>query len=233
MTLANYILKKWYIIIIVALLVSIGLYLEKRTVAPTIPQSGEMVYTSIVKVGSNIDKNHEVYLEDNSKTTKNNNNNIINEVTIVPIIQTWGNEKKFIDLIHNKYDFLKLNRNWNNLSKNEDKFKWINDHFIVNYMGNNVYEFVLLFKAEDVKDSQYVKENGTDLLNDYIAYAKEASSLVYPNADFNVVENHQFIDEGVIANQQALAKKYAVIGFVLGALASIAVLCVCYLKTNK
>ena len=227
MTITKFILKKWYVIIIIALLVSISLYAEKMLITPTIPQSGEMRYTAIVKI-ENTNNIHEVQLEDNPK-----NKDIVSEVTIVPIIQTWGNEKNLIDIIHNKYDFLKLNKNWNNLSKNEDKFKWINDHFIVHYMGNNVYEFTLLFKAEDIKDSQYIKENGKNLLNDYIAYAKDASSLVYPNATFGVVETNQFIDEGTIVNQNTLAKKYAVIGFVLGALASIAVLCVCYLKTSK
>jgi len=223
MDIIKFILKRWYVVLVIALLLSGGLYIEKSKVLPTVPQSGFMSYTAIAKLESS----------SNSNSLVSNAQGNITEVTIIPIIRTWGNEQKFIDATSEQYDYLKLNKNWPNIKDNKDRFKWLNEHFIINYLGNNIYEFTLAFKAEDLKDSQYIEENGPKLLVDYIDYAGTNSSLIYPGAKFSIIETHQFIDQKEVVTPGTLAKKYAIIGFIVGALVGIAILCVLFLRKNK
>ncbi|WP_302491202.1 hypothetical protein [Megasphaera sp.] len=223
MAILRFILRKWFVVLLMAIVVSAGLYIEKSQVAPTIPQSGAMRFTTIVKLNNATNANA-VFL---------NNKDTMNEVTIIPVIMTWGNEQKFMDNTSMKYDYSKLNKNWQNIKTYQDKFKWFNEHFIGKYLGNNIYEFTLAFKAEDLKDSQYLEEHGSELLADYVNYAETSGNLIYPQAKFSVIESHQFIDKSEAVTPATLAKKYAVIGFVIGALVGIAVLCVLFLKKNK
>lgn len=218
----KYILKRWYVVVIFAMLASVALYVEKATI-PTVPQSGAMRFNAIVKV-EGINSTKEYYV---------NERNTIKDVTIIPLIQTWGNEQKFIDATLKKYDYLKFNKNWNSITKQAEKFEWINRHFITKYLGNDVYEFSLVFTSDDVKDYQYVYEYGASFINDYIAYVQDTIEVVYPDARCNVIENHEFVDTTQNINTDTLSRKYAIIGFVLGGVAGIAVLCVLYLKRNN
>ena len=82
---------------------------------------------------------------------------------------------------------------------------------------------IIQFTKKDAKDSQYIKENNTNLMDAYQTYFSKTSALVTKDTGLSTVKEFQSINEDKVVSKGIIKKKYALIGFVLGALIGIVI----------
>ena len=235
----RYILKKWYIILICAVLGAGALFMEKSIISPvtqdTIKQS-DIFYTAVIHFTNPIPKTTINSEEKNSEKENwiNGINVIEHEVTINYPILMFSNKQKFLNQTEPAFDYEKLSKGWSKKSVTE-KFKWIGDHLEANYFAPGTYEVVFKIPATEVKDDEYIREIGDKYLDTYLNYVKECSRLVYDNPDFVVTDRYNlFSNKGNDkATVQSVKKKYIVAGFVLGGVLGTAVLAVLSLRKKS
>lgn len=202
----NCIKKRWYIILICAVLCSGGLVVEKTYFSPVLPQTDTMHFMKIVKFADEA----KVYSERND----------LKVVTIIPVIHMWGNEDKFLKLSQNEFDYEKFCKGWNK-KKTAEKLQWLNQHVTTNYMGAGIYEFVFAFSAHDAKDSDYIIENGERYLAAYVEYAKDVSSIIIDSSNAQEIDKFSLYEPKNNVNKTDIIIKYAIIGAFLGILVGI------------
>lgn len=203
-------LKKWYIILLCALLCAGGLYIEKSQVTNVIPQSGDMTYIRVVKFDS-------VPLFTANQTST--------EVNLTNLMRAWSNLTDLETQLVNRFDITKLNADW---KKNSDsqKMKWLGGHFRVQNMGPGLYELIIQFDKKDGKDSQYIKDNHEALMDLYQSYFTESAQMVTTNTRVTPIKEIEKIDEEKVMTRADVAKKYAIIGFILGSLLGVVIVMV-------
>lgn len=202
--------KKWFIVILLGILCSAFFYIEKQYVEPIHPKTGIITYTMTVKLNDN--NNMRYYMSEGKMYRE----------SIVPFLTMWSNQDKFLRTSEEVYDYNKFNANWDNMKKSE-KFAWLNEHLKCKYVGNNIYEFVFGFKASDAKDDSYVIAYGEKFLQDYLEYAKNVLILVNMSPSFTVLDSYAMKDEIYLEDVTFVQKKYAIIGFILGAVLGITI----------
>ena len=201
--------KKLHIILIVGIICSGGILAEKIFFQPSVPITGRMIFTEVVR----LDRSKQLVDEDGN----------IKDISISPIVNMWSNKQKFLDKTESQFDYSRFDKNWDNFQL-EQKFSWIDKHIRLKLLGNDTYEFVLEFKAEDAKDSDYVKKVGSQFLDEFIDYSNDVSSIILGNADVQVIDTYQFENTHENATNGKILLKYAIIGFVLGCLVSCTVI---------
>ena len=107
--------KKWYIILLCALLGAGGLYFEKNQVSDIVPQSGDMTYIRVVRFDT-----VPVFTANQTST----------EVNVMNLTNSWSSFVTLESKLANYFEMDKLNAEF---SKNSDsqKMKWLGDHFRV------------------------------------------------------------------------------------------------------
>ena len=98
------------------------------------------------------------------------------------------------------------------------------EHFRVQKIGPGLYELIVQFNKNDAKDSQYIKEHEVKLMDTYMAYVSQTAKLVTDDTSLTVLKEVQKINEDQVTSKNAIIKKYAIIGFVLGALVGIVII---------
>lgn len=204
------IVKKWYIILICAVVCSGGLYFEKNRVAPVIPQTGDMTYIRVVK----FDRVPTFTVNQTSK-----------EIDMTDLMRSWSYLVVLQDDLEEKITLKKLNPEWSQTADSQ-KMRWMGEHFRVQHLGPGLYELIIQFTKKDAKDSQYLAENHDMLMDMYMSFFKQSASMVTDNTDLNIVKEVQQIDVDKNATKSGVEKKYAIIGFILGALIGLVLLVV-------
>lgn len=203
-------LKKWYIILICALLCAGGLYIEKNQVTNVIPQSGDMTYIRVVKFES-------VPIFAENQTSK--------EINLTNLMRAWSNLVDLETQLVNNFDMTKLNANWGKNSDSQN-LKWLGEHFRVQNMGPGLYELIIQFNKKDGKNSQYIKENHALLMDLYESYFTNTTQMVAVNTKVDTLKEIEKVDEENVISKENVAKKYAVIGFILGSLLGVVIVMV-------
>lgn len=203
-------LKKWYIILICALLCAGGLYIEKNQVTNVIPQSGDMTYIRVVKFES-------VPIFAENQTSK--------EINLTNLMCAWSNLVDLETQLVNNFDMTKLNANWEKNSDSQN-LKWLGEHFRVQNMGPGLYELIIQFNKKDGKNSQYIKENHALLMDLYQSYFTNTTQMVAVNTKVDTLKEIEKVDEENVISKENVAKKYAVIGFILGSLLGVVIVMV-------
>ncbi|WP_416181781.1 hypothetical protein [Acidaminococcus timonensis] len=204
------IVKKWYIIIICAVLCAFGLYFEKSKVTTVIPQTGDMTYIRVVQF-------HTVPVFTANQTST--------EIDLTTLMKTWSNLNDLESQIEAHYDMRKLNATWYKMADSQ-KMKWLGDHFRVQKIGPGLYELIIQFSKKDAKDSQYIKNNETELMDIYMSYVSRTSKLVTNDTELDIIKEVQKVNEDQVISKSTIEKKYAVIGFILGALVGVIIIMV-------
>ena len=132
-------------------------------------------------------------------------------------------------MAENKYDFSKLEQKWEKLESSK-KYEWFDKHLYTGDMGNNTYEIVLLFKSGEAKDAKYVIENSDSILDDYSLHVQKEASILMDKPEIIKLSAFSSIDDSQNVDPSILPKKYAIVGFILGAFAGTAILCVLALR---
>ena len=206
----NSIIKKWYVIFLCALLGAGGLYFEKKQVVPAIPQTGDMTYIRVVKF-------EQIPTETLMGTST--------EIRMNALVNAWPNLSSLTTRMDNHVEMQKLNPKWTDLAQSQ-KFKWLTGHFRVNWIGPGMYELIFQMKKDEAKDAEYIKTNHEKLMGEYEDYFRESAGMVTNDTSLTTVKNFELIDEVGMPTTQQIEKKYAVIGFVLGALVGVVIVMV-------
>lgn len=206
----NSIIKKWYVIFLCALLGAGGLYFEKKQVVPAIPQTGDMTYIRVVKF-------EQIPTETLMGTST--------EIRMNALVNAWPNLSSLTTRMDDNVEMQKLNPKWTDLAQSQ-KFKWLTGHFRVNWIGPGMYELILSMKKNEAKDADYIKANHENLIGEYEDYFKESARMVTNDTNLTTVKKFELIEESGMPTVPQIEKKYAIIGFVLGALVGIVIVMV-------
>ncbi len=206
MSFCREVLKRWYVILLCAVLGAVALYYEKGIAQPPVPESGEMVFIRIMQLD-------EIPMLGDASYG--------NEIDVVRIMYTWPNMADFLSRLEEQYEMKKLHAEWDTM-KTEQKLKWDSDHFILEHVGPGTYEITAKFPQKDPKDGAYVRENGDRLLDSYQEYFQEKATTVISNGNLRVLKNYSVVDGNKTVDRGQISKKYGIIGFVLGGMVGLA-----------
>jgi hypothetical protein len=206
----NAIVKKWYIVLTCALLCAFGLYFEKSRVSTIIPQTGDMTFIRVVRF-----QTMPIFTANQTST----------EIDLTTLMKSWSNLNELESQLEHNFDIKKFNATWEKTNDSQ-KMKWLSNHFRIQKIGPGLYELIIQFSMSDAKDSQYIKENNTNLMNTYMAYVSKTSALVTSDTEIDIIKEVQKVNEGQVVSKNTIEKKYAVIGFILGALVGIVIIMV-------
>ena len=213
----KYIFKKWYIVVICALIGAGIMYMEKASIVPSVAVTGDQIYARLIR----IDPVPVVKLGDTTV-----------ETDICNIAGTKIAWVSFLTTLEHNLDFEKISKGWKNL-KQADKFNWLGRHIGVKHVGVGQYMLEISFTSTDAKDAVYVDEQSTQMMNILADTIEKEASGVTGGAKFITMENYNLSDTHEEVTQGELQKKYIIIGFVLGALAAVAVLAVFSLRRKE
>lgn len=206
----NELAKKWYVILLCAVLCAGGLYFEKSRITPVIPQTGDITYIRIVKFNQ-------------VPTESLNGTNV--EIKMDALVGAWPNLSMLTKKIDDNIDMEKLNPKWASMAESQ-KFNWLTQHFRINWVGPGMYELIFQMKKDEVKNAEYIKANHEKLIEEYEEYFQKAASMVTNDTNLTRVKNFELVEETDMPTIQQIEKKYAVIGFVLGALVGVVIVMV-------
>lgn len=206
----RYVLKRWYIIIICAVIGAGLLYAEKSQVAPSTELNGDLLYTRVIRV---------------EPVPSFAMGNFADEIDLVPMTNTRRSYKILIAEIGASMDLERMNRRWANLKQSE-KVKWLSEHFHVSHIGPGLYELEAEFASADAKDTRYLEENSKRLMDVYMQAIEKITSMQRGEATLQIVEDFNLSETKEVVTQQGLQKKYIIVGLVLGGLAGAASLAV-------
>ena len=204
------IIKKWYVILLCAILCAGGLYYEKSRVSTVIPQTGSMTYIRVVRFDT-------VPVFTSGQTSE--------EINVTNLTKSWPYLADLEMQLESEFSMNKLNSQWEKLSDSQ-KVSWIAGRFRVQRLSPGLYELIVQFQKNDVKDAEYIAENSARMLDVYEKYFLAISGEVTKNTGISRVKEMEKIDEPEVVTRESIEKKYAVIGFVLGALVGVVIVMV-------
>lgn len=204
------IIKKWYIVLVCAVLCAGGLYYEKTRVVPVMPQTGDITYIRIVK-----------FNQVPTETLKETNV----EIKMDTLLKSWSNLVLLTKRMDNNIDMKKLNMKWDEMEYSQ-KFNWMTQHFRANWIGPGMYELIFQIKKNEVKDAAYIKESHEKIIGGYEDYFQETASMVTDDTNLMLVKDVELVEDTGMPTVQQVEKKYAVIGFVLGSLIGVIIVMV-------
>ena len=210
----KYVISKWYVVLICAILGSGALYVEKSQVAPAVAISGDQLYTRLAR----FEPMPVVVIGNETK-----------ELDLKEMMGSKRMQKACIDNIGAQLDFEKICAGWNKLNLQE-QLKWYEKHITIKSIGAGMYELEVHSAAADAKDASYVRDN-SDLLMDIVAQTVESETAAQTgNAKLVTVEEKNFVDLKNAVPQNSVQRKYAIIGFILGAFVGLSILAVLSLR---
>lgn len=193
---AKEILRKWYVILICAVLCAGGLYIEKEKIHPGVPASGDMTYIRVVQFG-------EVPMLSGQ------------EIVVDKGLYAWPNLTKLKAQLESSFNMSKLDSGWE-VMKTSKKFSWEEEHFRANKISPGTYELIVTFSKRDGKDEAYIEENAGRLLDIYESYFQKVAAVNIPNVELKTIDHYNLIENDFTSSREGIGKKYAIIGFVLG-----------------
>lgn len=194
------VINKMMFVLILGIIVASGLILEKHFTTNTLIQSGPFIFSKNIKIESDVTNDpfrYDLYLE------------------------YTGNIIPYIDRTERKFDYLQLDAAWNSKNRQEQG-DWIKQHFSIDYFGDNIYGVALIFKDNDYKDFDYIKENGEQILNSYIEYL----GSIRQDDNIEILSGNTIEPQTTYISPKRILIKYGIIGFMLGVFLAFLVLIV-------
>jgi len=204
------ILSKWYIILICAIATSSLLYFEKTKINPSIKQTGDMVYTRTVRF---------------QKVPSYTMGQTTTEIDLSKIMKMASNQENMMKLLESTFIIKNLDSTVDKMN-DINKLKWINKHFYAEKVGPGVYELVMKYEKNEPKDAEYIESNNQALMDTFENCFQNSATLLVDDANLYTVKNYKVVEELSPNTEKNFNKKYAFIGFVLGALIGIVIVMV-------
>lgn len=203
-------LSKWYVVLICALITSGLLYVEKSKVNPSVQQTGDIIFTRTVKF-------NKVPTFTEGQTTT--------EINLSKIMKMASSQEYMIKMLEDNFRTSKLDKSLDKMS-NLNKLIWVDKHFYVEKVGPGVYELVMKYSRNDPKDAEYIIDNSTALIETYEKAFQESAKMLTPDTSFAEIKKYDIIENISTNTESNINKKYAIVGFVLGALIGIVIVMV-------
>ena len=216
----GFILRRWFVVLICAAIGAGALYVEKTQVAPSSPVNGDLLYARLVRLDPMPEQELPAGMIPQEGLSSPN------------ALLTWRAQESMMADLGNAMDIGKLCTEWGTL-KLSDRITWVNTHIHIIHMGQGMYEMEVQFRSTDAKDADYIREHA-GLMMDTLAASAERILAPHTNgARLVTVDSFSLESDGADVTQRDLSKKYAIIGFVLGALIGMAVLAVLSLRRKE
>ena len=191
--------KKLWIIILCAIIASVSLMIEKAFFTEYVIKSGTININRVVKFENPAD------------------NNTFMQFRYDIVLITSSNLKPIYSKLEKEFDFKKIDANWDSYNS-LDKVKWFARNIKIYAFNDNSYEIILTLSDTMPKDSSYVNQNASAILDRYLVLSEENIEKVRPNTKMNIVMSEEILDEIVPVDKGVIIKKYGIIGGVLGTL---------------
>lgn len=204
------IIKKWYVILMCAVLCAGGLYYEKSKVVPAVPQTGDMTYIRVVKF-------NQIPVESLNDTNV--------EIKLDPLVKAWPNLSELSKQMNSQLDMKKFNPKWGEMPESK-RFGWLTGHYRINRIGPGMYELIFQMKRTEAKDQKYIADNHVKLLDVYEDFFRRSASMVASDTSLTTVKEFGLVEDAGTPKPKQVESKYAIIGFVLGALVGVVIVMV-------
>jgi len=196
--------KNWLLILLTGLIISAGLVYEKAITTNYVIKSGDIWFTKIVCIENFRLLTH--YDE-------------VGKFKYPSYMKNFRTINTFINDTEATFDYEKFCLNWNQKSKLE-RYKWIQDHFIINDFGGGIYELCFILGNNEPKELDYVLQNGSIYLEKYYSSSKTDLKKLDNDIIFKELSNLEVLPQEKRIDKMDVVKKYVFIGFALGILLS-------------
>lgn len=191
--------KRWYVIIICAILGALTIFLEKQYINPLYLKKGTLTWSRQIQISP-------VPVENVGVTSK--------EIQFDKLAYVMTNNVKLLNQLDSNLDMSKVNAQWNLLS-NHEKYKWLRKHFSIEYLSPGVYELVFSIQDFEARDNQYFQDNSLIIMNTYNDYISSIVRKYNRKANVNIINDVKIEDFKNVMKKQATTK-YILIGMCLG-----------------
>ena len=103
----------------------------------------------------------------------------------------------------------------------EEKSKWLQKHILTRDVSPGIFLAATYVSPNEWKDADYARENGRKILESYIRFNEKQLQRFDPSVTFELQEPVELLPQEVAVARKPLLGKYAIVGFVLGALVGI------------
>lgn len=188
--------SKWFIAVILALLLGAGLAYEKRGSGGSISVSTSAYAQNLVRI----------VLNDNIKINEIKDDGLFSNSSLTKYGFMKESEKKF--------DYSKFNANFPLLNQ-ENRFSWINKRLWTTAYYPNLFLVSFCVTDEDAKDMEYTNANAEAVVAEYVNYCDRLLQKA-GIGHIEVVDRLFLPAEGATLTVKSVASKYGAVGAVLG-----------------
>lgn len=136
------------------------------------------------------------------------------------LFSSYGNLLAFLRQSEQTFDYTKFQPGWNDMDE-ETKCKWLKKHLVVYDVTPGIVGAAFYVGQNEWKDAAYARENSERFLETFLRFNEELLQQFDPSVTFELQEPIELSPKEIAVSRSSFLAKYAVIGFVLGALAGI------------
>lgn len=136
------------------------------------------------------------------------------------MFNSYGTLIAFIHQSEQVFDYTKFQPGWNGMD-DEEKSKWLQKHILTRDVSPGIFLAATYVGPNEWKDADYARENGRKILESYIRFNEKQLQRFDPSVTFELQEPVELLPQEVAVARKPLLGKYAIVGFVLGALVGI------------
>lgn len=206
--------SKFIYIILLAIIFSLGLVIEKTFFIDYVIQSTRFYTEKTIKI------------EYNQPLMFNNS------LDYGTFLKSYSEIDLFLKQSENRFDYKKINSDWDKLTEIQ-KAEWLQKHIHVVDIHSGVIQFIFTLSADDAKDYEYIKLYGTKYLDEYISFAESRINQITPQSQFKEVSTYTLEPKLLANDKNIIIIKYGIIGAVLGTIIGVVIVFLISIRNEK
>lgn len=206
--------SKFIYIILLAIIFSLGLVIEKTFFTDYVIQSTRFRTEKTIKI------------EYNQPLMFNNS------LDYGTFLKSYSEIDLFLKQSENRFDYKKINSDWDKLTEIQ-KVEWLQKHIHVVDIHSGVIQFIFTLSADDAKDYEYIKLYGTKYLDEYISFAESRINQITPQSQFKEVSTYTLEPKLLANDKNIIIIKYGIIGAVLGTIIGVVIVFLISIRNEK
>lgn len=206
--------SKFIYIILLAIIFSLGLVIEKTFFTDYVIQSTRFYTEKTIKI------------EYNQPLMFNNS------LDYGTFLKSYSEIDLFLKQSENRFDYKKINSDWDKLTEIQ-KVEWLQKYIHVVDIHSGVIQFIFTLSADDAKDYEYIKLYGTKYLDEYISFAESRINQITPQSQFKEVSTYTLEPKLLANDKNIIIIKYGIIGAVLGTIIGVVIVFLISIRNEK
>lgn len=206
--------SKFIYIILLAIIFSLGLVIEK------------IFFTDYVIQSTRFHTEKTIKIEYNQPLMFNNS------LDYGTFLKSYSEIDLFLKQSENRFDYKKINSDWDKLTEIQ-KVEWLQKHIHVVDIHSGVIQFIFTLSADDAKDYEYIKLYGTKYLDEYISFAESRINQITPQSQFKEVSTYTLEPKLLANDKNIIIIKYGIIGAVLGTIIGVVIVFLISIRNEK